>query len=90
MRVLIGWVYANTGSVLHAQIMHASSTGFLATLSPSHVTAGQEAFWYAVYAGVLWIAVAVVVTIYSTQLTRRHASLAASSARTLRIDTGTA
>lgn len=49
VRVLIAWVYANTKSVVLAQLMHASSTGSLVVLSPPHVTSAQEALWYAVY-----------------------------------------
>ncbi len=60
MRTLICWVYAHTRSVLLAQLIHASSTGALATFSPVGVTAGQEALWYAVYAALLWIIVALV------------------------------
>src|SRR5207248_2429844 len=33
MRVLIGWIYANTKSVALAQLMHTSSTGSLVVLS---------------------------------------------------------
>ena len=61
MRVLICWVYTHTGSVLLAQLIHASSTGSLVVLSPAHVTAAQEAFWYAIYAGALWLMVATIV-----------------------------
>lgn len=71
MRVLIAWVYSNTNSVLLAQLMHASSTGFLIILSPSHVSPGQETLWYAVYAAVLWLVVALVVARYGTNLVRR-------------------
>jgi membrane protease YdiL (CAAX protease family) len=60
VRVIIAWVYMHTGSVLLAQLLHASSTGSLVIFSP-HVTAGQEAFWYAVYAGALWVVVCAVV-----------------------------
>ena len=60
MRVIIAWVYANTNSVLLAQLLHISSTGSLVVLSPSHATASQEAFWYVVYALGLWAVVAVV------------------------------
>jgi membrane protease YdiL (CAAX protease family) len=35
LRVLIVWVYANTGSLLLAQLMHASSTGFFVILIPT-------------------------------------------------------
>lgn len=54
IRVLISWVYSNTGSVLAAQLLHASSTGSLVALSAPHVSGGQEALWYFVYAALLW------------------------------------
>jgi CAAX protease family protein len=38
LRVLIVWVYSNTNSVLLAQLMYASSTGFLVILGPAHVS----------------------------------------------------
>jgi uncharacterized protein len=71
MRVLIVWVYSNTSSVLLAQFMHASSTGFLVILSPAHVSPAQEALWYAVYAAVLWIVVALVAVRYGKRLVRQ-------------------
>jgi membrane protease YdiL (CAAX protease family) len=61
MRMLICWVVAHTNSVLLAQLMHASSTTCLAVFSPHPITPAQEALWYAVYAVVLWLLVAVVV-----------------------------
>jgi membrane protease YdiL (CAAX protease family) len=70
MRVLIVWVYSNTNSVLLAQLMHASSTGFLVILGPAHVSPAQEALWYAIYAAVLWIVVALVIVRYGTRLLR--------------------
>lgn len=60
MRVIICWVYSNTKSILIAQVMHASSTGFLAMLSPGHVSSAQEVMWYGVYALILWGIVIVV------------------------------
>jgi len=71
VRVLIVWVYANTESVLLAQIIHASSTGFLVVLSPVQVTPGQEALWYAGYAAALWIVVAIVVARFGRTLVRQ-------------------
>ena len=68
MRVLIAWMYVNTKSVFCAQLMHASSTGFLVVLSPPLVTARQEVLWYGVYALVLWLVVAAVVLRYGVQL----------------------
>ena len=71
MRVLIVWVYSNTSSVLLAQLMHASSTGSLVVLSPLSVSPTQEVLWYAVYAIVLWILVALVVARYGKRLVRQ-------------------
>jgi hypothetical protein len=68
MRVLIAWMYVNTKSVFCAQLMHASSTGFLVVLSPPLVTARQEVFWYGVYALALWLVVVLVVFKYGVQL----------------------
>ncbi len=72
MRVLIAWIYANTNSVLLAQLMHASSTGALVAFSPPRVAAWQEALWYAVYAGVLWVVVALIAFKSGTRLTGRR------------------
>src|SRR5262249_53707693 len=71
MRVLIAWVYANTASVLLAQLMHASSTGSLVVLGSAHTSPPQEALWCAVYAAVLWVVVALVTATYSTRLIRQ-------------------
>ncbi len=45
MRILIAWLYVNTGSVLGAQLLHASSTGFLVVLGAPGVSPSQEALW---------------------------------------------
>ena len=70
LRVLICWVYANTESVLLAQMLHASSTGALAVFSPTGVTAGQEVLWYAVYGVLLWAVVAIIVANHGTALVK--------------------
>lgn len=57
MRVLIGWVYTNTQSVLLAQLMHISSTGSLVVFSAAGASALQECIWYAVYGVALWMVV---------------------------------
>jgi membrane protease YdiL (CAAX protease family) len=72
MRVLIAWLYINTGSLLGAQMLHASSTGFLVVLGAPAVSAAQEALWYLVYAGVLWVMVGVVVATFGRSLTGRR------------------
>jgi hypothetical protein len=46
---------ARTGTVLTAQLIHVSSAGSLVMFGPSRVTPGQEAAWYAVYGGLLWL-----------------------------------
>lgn len=61
IRVLISWVYVNTGSLLLAQAFHAVSTGSLVAFSPAKVTSPQEAAWYLLYAALLWIAVGIIV-----------------------------
>jgi membrane protease YdiL (CAAX protease family) len=58
VRILIGWMYVGTSSVLLAQLMHISSTGALVVLAPFRVTARQETFWYFCYGLGLWIIVA--------------------------------
>jgi hypothetical protein len=58
MRILMAWIYDATGSGLPVIFMHASSTGALAALGPSPLSAGEEAFWYLIYAIVVWAVVA--------------------------------
>jgi membrane protease YdiL (CAAX protease family) len=74
MRVLIGWIYTNTQSVVLSQMMHASSTGSLVIFSPGGVTGGQETMWYAVYAVALWLVVAIVLVTFGQRLSRQRAS----------------
>lgn len=71
MRLLIAWLYTNTGSILAAQLLHACSTASLVALSAPHVSAAQEALWYAAYAGLLWVVVAFVVARFGSTL-RSH------------------
>ena len=72
LRVLIAWVYVNTESVLLAQLMHASSTGFLAVLSPTPLSPANETLWYALYALGLWIVAAFVALRYGKRLVRNQ------------------
>lgn len=71
MRVLIVWLYANTKSVLLAQLLHAFSTSSLVVLSPPRVTAAQESLWYGLYAATLWLVVAMVVWVCGIRLEPR-------------------
>jgi uncharacterized protein len=68
IRVLISWTYSNTNSVLLAQLFHMSSTGALVIFSAPHLTAGQEALWFGLYALALWLAVLIVVKISGKRL----------------------
>jgi membrane protease YdiL (CAAX protease family) len=61
MRVLLVWIYANTGSLLLAQLTHASSSGFLVILGPERLTPAQGTLWFAIYAVVLWIPAAILI-----------------------------
>jgi hypothetical protein len=60
LRCLIAWIYSRTGSLLMAQGMHASSTGFLVVFGAAHVTAAQEALWYALYGALLAVVATIV------------------------------
>lgn len=70
MRVLISWVYVNTGSVLGAQLLHVASTGALVVFGAAEVTPRQEVAWYGLYALALWLVVAVVVRAHGSALER--------------------
>jgi membrane protease YdiL (CAAX protease family) len=78
IRILIAWIYVNTESVLLAQLFHAGSTGALVIFSPAHLTAGQETFWYRIYAAALWLVVAMVIARCGKGLVRKPAPASAS------------
>ncbi|MFI5276386.1 MAG: CPBP family intramembrane glutamic endopeptidase [Ktedonobacterales bacterium] len=74
MRVLIVWVYSNTGgSLLLAQLMHISMTGSLVMFDPLGLTPAQETLWYALYAALLWVIVGVVALRSGKRLVRGQA-----------------
>jgi uncharacterized protein len=84
IRVLIAWTYEHTRSLRLAQLLHASSTGFLVILSAPHVTPAQEALWYAIYAAVLWAIVITAVLLHrrlTTSIAARPAAHPAAAAR---------
>jgi len=67
MRVVLVWVYVNTGSVLLAQLVHASSTGFLSVLVPLSLSPAQDTLFYGVYSIALWaVAVPIVLILGRT------------------------
>ncbi|NIN64273.1 MAG: CPBP family intramembrane metalloprotease [Anaerolineae bacterium] len=71
MRVLLVWIYSNTGSLLLAQLTHASSSGFLVIFGPEAISPAQGTLWFAVYAVVLWIPAAIVVARFGRTLVRQ-------------------
>ena len=60
VRMIICWIYLNTGSILIAQLFHIVSTGSLVFLGPSKVSSMQETAWYFLYAALLWIVVFII------------------------------
>ncbi len=60
-RILMMWVYAKTQSLLLAMLMHASFTGWLLVLDPG-TSFAQGLLWQAVFAAMLWLTVALVLT----------------------------
>jgi membrane protease YdiL (CAAX protease family) len=68
LRILIAWVYENTGSLLLAQLLHASSSGFLSILVPISDKGATWHIFYAVYAVVLWVVAAIVLVRYAGHL----------------------
>lgn len=78
-RVLISWVYVNTGSVLAAQLLHMASTGALVAFGAPRADPRQEAIWYALYGLALWGAVAAVVGLQGFGL--KGAAVARNDAR---------
>jgi membrane protease YdiL (CAAX protease family) len=71
LRVLIVWVYANTKSLMLAQLMHASSSGFLVMIVPTDIAPVYWSVFYRVYAVALCTAAAVVVARYGKNLVRQ-------------------
>jgi membrane protease YdiL (CAAX protease family) len=63
IRMLMVWVYAQTGSVLIVQLMHIISTGSLVVFGPSKISPQEEVLWYALYAGLLWMMVLIILWI---------------------------
>ena len=64
LRIIIAWVYENTQSVFLSQLIHGSSSGFLAALIPMGITGKSWFIFYSVYALALWI-IAVIIILQS-------------------------
>jgi membrane protease YdiL (CAAX protease family) len=68
-RILMTFVYANTRSVLIAQLMHASYTGWQFAFSPA-TSFSQNLVWQGIFAASLWAAV-VIVAVFNQRLTAK-------------------
>jgi len=55
LRVIMVWVYSHTNSLLLSQLIHVSSTGFLAVLMPDYIEPVNWVIFYSVYAVFLWV-----------------------------------
>jgi membrane protease YdiL (CAAX protease family) len=66
-RVLMGWVYDHTESLLLSVLMHASLMAGLTIFVPADLSGTSLAIWILAWAAVLWICVAAV-----TALNRCH------------------
>ena len=77
LRVLIVWVYVNTKSLLLAQLMHASSTGFFGILIPIVIAPASRSILYRVYAVALSAVAVVVIARYGGSLRREPGSAVA-------------
>ena len=55
LRVIMVWAYSHTNSLLLSQMIHASSTGFLAVLTPEYIEPVNWVIFYSVYAVFLWV-----------------------------------
>jgi len=75
MRVLLVWVYVKTGSVLAAQLVHASSTGFLSVLVPLSLSPAQDTLFYGVYSVALWAVAALVISVYGRTLQKERQAI---------------
>ena len=69
MRIILVWVYENTKSLLMAQLMHASSTGFLAILVPLTISPANDTIFHFVYALLLWIVAAIIIIRFGSRMT---------------------
>jgi membrane protease YdiL (CAAX protease family) len=68
LRILISWVYVNTGSLFLAILMHGSSTGFYGFFTANLVNPELRAIFYFVYGAVLWVPALFVILKYGKTL----------------------
>jgi membrane protease YdiL (CAAX protease family) len=55
LRVIMVWAYSHTNSLLLSQLIHVSSSGFLAVLHPDYGEPVNWVIFYSVYAVALWV-----------------------------------
>jgi membrane protease YdiL (CAAX protease family) len=68
LRILISWVYANTGSLFLAILMHGSSSGFYGFFTANLADPQLRAVFYLVYGAVLWVPAILVILKYGKTL----------------------
>ncbi len=68
LRILIAWVYANTGSLFLAIMMHGSSSGFYGVFTVNLVDPELRVIFYLVYGAVLWVPALLVILKYGRTL----------------------
>jgi len=80
MRIILVWVYVNTKSLLMAQLMHASSTGFLGILISQSILPANDTLFYAVYSIALWIVAFIIIAKYGKDMIVKPSAVRAFSA----------
>ncbi len=78
-RILMTWVYVNTKSLLLAQLMHASYTGWQVVLTPT-VSFENTMLWQTIFVAGLWLIVALVVVTYGVNFVRTRTASALRAA----------
>ena len=73
LRLLIAWMYRQTGALLPAQLMHASYTAGLVVLWPSGTSEFQDTLWTALFTTALWGIVAIVAFSHRAEFFRPRA-----------------
>jgi membrane protease YdiL (CAAX protease family) len=61
LRIIMVWAYYHTNSLFLSQMIHASSTGFLAVFIPEYIEPVNWVIFYSVYAAVLLVVALVVI-----------------------------
>jgi membrane protease YdiL (CAAX protease family) len=68
MRVILVWVYLNTGSLLMAQLTHIASTSALSLLVPLSLTPAQDTLFYLAYGVALWFVAGMILLFHYNEL----------------------